>query len=161
MSACATASNDDLGGDGEDDGTELPGDGDAASGGALITSSGGASSASGGSASGGGTATGGGAAAGGGAATGGAAAATGGATFTGACADESPVASISTTGDYGVFTCTVSQAECSGLTLNEPALFECISSHGPNCSSQTPQNGTGVWSYVALCSELGMGGAQN
>lgn len=86
-------------------------------------------------------------------------AASGGTTFEGACADYGPVASVGTPGDFGIHTCTENRDSCLGVPLNEPALFECISNHGPNCMSQTPQQGQNVWGFVALCSELGMGGA--
>jgi hypothetical protein len=155
-SACATATTDPLNTEDESGGNNGSG-GDAGSGGApvLFTTGGspGNSTLGGAPGAGGSDST-----ADGGSSAGGNTGA-GGTTFTGACADEQPVGSISTTGDFGVFTCTEDRDSCKDVPLDEPALFECVSTHGPNCSSQSPQQGQNVWAYAGLCSEFGLGGA--
>lgn len=148
--ACAKATSPE-GGDGDGDGdgdTVLPGSG------GLVLGSGGSTLGSGGSTLGMGGATGGASTA-----TGGTTPGSGGTTFEGACADLPPVSGVSMTGAFGVHTCTQDRDVCEGVTLNEPAVFECIADHAPNCTSQTPQDGKGVWGYVGLCSEYGMGGS--
>jgi len=147
--ACAKTEGGDLNGDGDGDGD---GDGGTSTGGVIISNTGGATSTGGIAATGGDNALG-----GAGPTTGGTTA-SGGTTFEGACADYGPVSGVNTTGDFGIHTCTEDRDGCLGVTLNEPALFECISDHANNCTTQTPQQGS-AWQFVELCSELGMGGA--
>lgn len=156
--ACAKAEGGDTIGDGD-------GDGDAGSGGHVISSSGGVIiGATGGRDGTGGSTlppTGGSPMGGelnlGGEGSGGDG--TGG-TFGGECAGLGNLASVTATGDRRVYICPKVQANCPAEAVNVPALFECVSTHVPNCVGQTPDGATS-WEYLGLCSETAMGGATN
>ena len=150
--ACANASSDAIDGTGGGAGTSTGGS----------SSTGGSFSTGGVSATGGSVATGGAVNMGGAPATGGAAATggggTGGTPVTGACSEYGPTTEVMATGDFAVFTCPMAQSECKAEMVGEPALFECVASHVPNCEGQTPLGGSS-WVFVGLCADLGMGGA--
>lgn len=144
--ACAQATSPGEGGDGDGD-TTLPSN----SGGSIISgSSGGALTGAGGlGASSGGM--------GGDANTGGAGTGTGGVTFEGNCASLPPYGEVSATGDFGVHYCVEDRDGCKGVALNEYHVFQCVSTHFPNCQ-QNPGQNSGSWDYVAPCASWGMGG---
>jgi|GEM_PF-4879012 len=75
---------------------------------------------------------------------------------TGACADYADLGAGHMTGDFAVYSCTKVQGGCT--TAGEPSVFQCTDTHVDNCNSQDPTGGSS-WTFVALCSELGMGGA--
>lgn len=82
---------------------------------------------------------------------------TGGVVFEGDCADKPTYeqwksGSGQMQGDLVIYTCTVAQAACAGLATGVPHLFECISSHIPNCTTQRPQDGNN-WEYRTTCEE--------
>lgn len=162
--ACAKAEGGEpLGGDGDGDGDVSPSSGGnfvTGSGGVVIRSSGGSSAGTGGVTvlPMGGAASTGGALNLGGAGSGGDG--TGGSDFDGQCAGLGGLASVTATGDRRVYTCPKVQASCTASALNVPALFECVSTHVPNCEGQTP-DGAENWKFVGLCSETAMGGAEN
>lgn len=175
LAGCADVKNDiadsDVTGSGGSSGGSSSGGADSSTGGIIgvgnSSSTGGASTTGGASSGGsstGGAATGGastGGASTGGASTGGAAtggAATGGAPpiTSGDCAGKPYLAdwkvdSSRAMGDQVVIQCDIAQATCSGLPTKVDLLFECISTHVPNCVGQSPSGGTGVWKYVLSC----------
>jgi hypothetical protein len=133
--------------------------GGATSSGGRATSSGGSTSAS----SGGSTSTSSGGSdpeSSGGMSMGGASSSGGASAALGDCMDVVPLSDFDgVTGDVAVYTCRVDRDSCAGVTLNEPALFECISSHPPNCHVQQPEGSGSTWQFVALCVDTAMGGA--
>lgn len=162
--ACAKAEGGGAIGDGDGDGDPGNSGGSvlSSSGGVVIGASGGASSGTGGvviNPMGGATSTGGMMNLGG-AGTGGVASGTGGADFDGQCAGLGGLSSVVTIGDRRVYTCPTVQSNCPAEAVGVPALFECVSTHVPNCTGQTPDGATS-WEYIGLCSETAMGGATN
>lgn len=131
-----------------------------ASGGAA-THSGGASSSGGGSSTSGGTNGSGASSSSGGANLGGAENGAGGAhVLVGDCAETGTLANFAgVTGELAVYVCREDRDSCRGVALNEPALFECISNHPPNCHVQEPEGSGTTWQFVAMCSDTSMGGA--
>lgn len=157
--ACAKAEGGETIGEGDGDGDGDNGQSNSggtvlsSSGGVVIGSSGGSSAASGGVTivpMGGATSTGGMANLGG--------AGTGGSGFNGQCAGVGELSTVIATGDQRVYTCPTVQSNCPAEAVGVPALFECVSTHVPNCTGQTPDGATS-WELVGLCSETAMGGA--
>jgi hypothetical protein len=78
----------------------------------------------------------------------------------GDCADTVDLADFNgVTGELAVYVCQVDRDSCHDVELNEPALFECISSHPPNCHVQQPEGSGSTWQFVAMCEDTAMGGA--
>lgn len=69
------------------------------------------------------------------------------------CDDYPDIDEVTMTGDIAVYTCPIAQAGCTAQMVGQPALFECVSSHFPNCLSQNPTGGSS-WQFVMYCSDL-------
>ncbi len=163
---CATLDGGPLGeGDGDGSGggsntTSGSGGTGRGTGGTSNSGSGGASTGMGGVTDMGGAMSGDGDASGGATSPSGGATGTGGSAFDGQCAGVGSTTEVTAEGDVAVFTCTKSQAACVDSQVREPALFECVSNHVPNCLSQKPEDSNN-WSFIGLCSDLGLGGSGN
>jgi len=53
-------------------------------------------------------------------------------------------------GDEVVFTCTKPQGSCTGLSVGSTHIFSCGDSHLPNCTSQSPDDGS-AWEHESEC----------